>query len=100
MPILIVVGSGSSCRAFTLFFVPTNVHVHQSHGRVVYVDQAYAVEHNLTYSSHNHFILRADDTAVLDPEGPGRPSVRLISKKQYGPHVTVADIRHMPEGCG
>jgi len=80
--------------------VLTNTCAHQTHGRVVYVDQAYAVDHNLTYTEHDRFVLRTEATTVLDPAGPGRPSVRLISKKQYGPHVTVADVRHMPEGCG
>ena len=67
---------------------------------MVYVDQAYAVANNLTFDQRDRFVLRTDTTSVLDPAGPGRPSVRLISKLQFGPHVTVADVRHMPEGCG
>ena len=65
-----------------------------------YVDKDYSVSHNLTYTDSDHFIIRAEATDVIDAESPGRPSVRLISKRQFGSHVVVADIRHMPEGCG
>ena len=44
---------------------------------------------NLTFASHNKFILRADDTTVLAPDGPGRNSVRLSSKNNYTTHVAV-----------
>ncbi|KIO17698.1 glycoside hydrolase family 16 protein [Tulasnella calospora MUT 4182] len=40
-------------------------------------------------------IKRADYTTVLDPNGPGRDTVRLSSKKQYGYSI---DLRHMPTG--
>ncbi|KAF9518120.1 glycoside hydrolase family 16 protein [Hydnum rufescens UP504] len=69
-------------------------------GRVNYVDTPTARRLNLTYASSNTFILRADFTSVLRPNGPGRNSVRLLSNKQYGTSVVVADIRHIPQGCG
>ncbi|KAG6888284.1 hypothetical protein C0995_009398 [Termitomyces sp. Mi166 len=71
-----------------------------THGRVNYVDAATAARKNLTFSSGNHFVLRADDKQVLSPSGPGRDSVRLQSNKQYTTSVTVFNIRHMPRGCG
>ncbi|KAG9004819.1 hypothetical protein FRB90_010703 [Tulasnella sp. 427] len=71
-----------------------------THGRVNYVDECTALEKNLTYVNKNTLIMRADSTTVLDPKGPGRDSVRITSKKQYGYSVMVLDVRHMPEGCG
>ncbi|KAH9850499.1 laminarinase [Lenzites betulinus] len=70
-----------------------------THGRVNYVDQTTALAQNLTFSSGDHFVIRADDTTVLSASGPGRNSVRLQSNKQYTTHVTVWNIRHMPQGC-
>jgi len=70
-----------------------------THGRVNYVSQADALAQNLTFASGNTFIMRADHTTTLDPSGPGRNSVRIMSNTQYSTHVVIMDIRHMPEGC-
>ncbi|KAG9007505.1 hypothetical protein FRB90_009376, partial [Tulasnella sp. 427] len=70
-----------------------------THGRVNYTDQAFAISKNLTFTSSNTLILRADATTVLQSTDPGRNSVRIQSKKQYGTSVTVLDLRHMPQGC-
>lgn len=71
-----------------------------THGRVNYVDCATARELRLTVATDTDFILRADDTAVLKPNGTGRDSVRIRSVRTYTTHVAVFDLRHMPEGCG
>ncbi|KAF9445875.1 glycoside hydrolase family 16 protein [Macrolepiota fuliginosa MF-IS2] len=71
-----------------------------THGRVNYVDQATAMAQNLTFAGHTSSIIRADFKTVLDPNGPGRNSVRIRSKKTYTTHVAVFDVRHMPQGCG
>ncbi|KAF5335745.1 hypothetical protein D9611_009644 [Ephemerocybe angulata] len=71
-----------------------------THGRVNYVDGETAKRNNLTFGSGETFILRPDTVSILKPDGPGRDSVRLISKKNYTNHVAVFDIRHMPQGCG
>ncbi|KAJ8591346.1 glycoside hydrolase family 16 protein [Rhizopogon salebrosus TDB-379] len=71
-----------------------------TNGRVTYVDQTTAQNLNLTYASKDTFIMRADDTTVLTPSGPGRNSVRIQSNNQYTQHVVVFDMQHMPEGCG
>ncbi|KAF9490953.1 endo-beta-glucanase [Pleurotus eryngii] len=71
-----------------------------THGRVNYVDASTAQRLNLTYAAGDTFILRADSKTVLDPNGPGRNSVRIQSKKTYTTHVSVYNIRHMPQGCG
>ncbi|KAI0759554.1 laminarinase [Trametes elegans] len=70
-----------------------------THGRVNYVDQGTALAQNLTYASGDHFVIRADHTTTLSASGPGRNSVRLQSNKQYRTHVTVWNVRHMPQGC-
>ncbi|KAF8901351.1 glycoside hydrolase family 16 protein [Gymnopilus junonius] len=75
------------------FADPTN-------GRVSYVDRVTSDMMNLTFASPDTFILRADSENVLDPSGPGRNSVRIRSKQTYTSHVSVFDVRHMPQGCG
>lgn len=54
-----------------------------------YVDSATALRQNLTYASGTHFVLRADASTVLDPNGPGRNSIRMQSNKKYSTSVTV-----------
>lgn len=54
-----------------------------------YVDKTTAQKLNLTYATHNTFVMRADDTTVLSATGPGRNSVRIRSKKRYTTHVAV-----------
>ncbi|KAF9035191.1 endo-1,3(4)-beta-glucanase-like protein [Panaeolus papilionaceus] len=71
-----------------------------THGRVNYVTQTTSIAHNLTYATHDTFILRTDYKTVLDPQGPGRESVRIITKKSFTQHIVIADVRHMPQGCG
>ncbi|KAJ7060804.1 glycoside hydrolase family 16 protein [Mycena amicta] len=71
-----------------------------THGRVNYTDIHTARSLKLTTATHNTFTLRADDTTVLDPLGPGRNSVRLSGKKNYTTHVAVFDMEHLPQGCG
>ncbi|TFK32346.1 laminarinase [Crucibulum laeve] len=71
-----------------------------THGRVNYVDAGTAASQNLTYSSGDHFVLRADSKKVLSASGAGRNSVRLQSNKAYTTSVMVFNIRHMPQGCG
>jgi hypothetical protein len=53
------------------------------------VDAGTAAGQNLTFASGDHFILRADSHTVLNPSGPGRNSVRLVSNKQYTTSVMV-----------
>lgn len=71
-----------------------------THGRVNYVDRQTAQDLKLTVATSDSFILRADDTTVLSPTGPGRNSVRIRSNAAYTTHVAVFKISHMPEGCG
>ncbi|KAF8325784.1 endo-1,3(4)-beta-glucanase-like protein [Cantharellus anzutake] len=70
-----------------------------THGRVQYVDEATAKSNNLSWASATKFRIRADWRAKLSPNGPGRKSVRLQSRKEWGVSTIVADITHMPRGC-
>ncbi|KIK66361.1 glycoside hydrolase family 16 protein [Collybiopsis luxurians FD-317 M1] len=70
-----------------------------THGRVNYVNATTANYDNLTFTSEDIFIARADYTTVLDPNGPGRNSVRIISNQYYTTSVIVIDLQHMPQGC-
>lgn len=82
-----------------------------------YVDEQTSIAQNLTYASHNTFILRTDNKAILNATGLGRNSVRILTKNEYATHVSVYvalttrayeivltlfrfDVRHMPQGCG
>ncbi|KAG8880546.1 hypothetical protein FRB97_000716 [Tulasnella sp. 331] len=71
-----------------------------THGAVNYVDQPTAISQNLTFTSSDTLILRADSTHTTNfPTGPGRNSVRIRSNKEYTTAVTVLNLRHMPVGC-
>ncbi|KAG8867272.1 hypothetical protein FRB98_004265 [Tulasnella sp. 332] len=69
-----------------------------TNGRVNYTDQAFALAENLTFVSSDTIVMRADDTTVLSPSGPGRNSVRIQSIKQYSISLTIVSVRHMPQG--
>jgi hypothetical protein len=70
-----------------------------THGRVDYVDQATALANNLTFTTPDTIIMRADNKKVVDPAARGRQSVRIKSNKAYLEHAVVLDVRHMPQGC-
>lgn len=72
-----------------------------THGRVNYIDQATALQHNLSYASDYKFVMRADFENVVNPSDPrGRNSVRIQSVDAYSNAIIILDIQHMPEGCG
>ncbi|KAG8814593.1 hypothetical protein FRC17_001062 [Serendipita sp. 399] len=72
-----------------------------THGRVNYLSQADSLARGLTVASSNKLILKADSTTVLTPSGPGRASNRIMSRKRFSHNtVLVADINHIPVGCG
>ncbi|KAG9053192.1 hypothetical protein FS842_008542 [Serendipita sp. 407] len=72
-----------------------------THGRVNYLPQSESLARGLTVASSNSLVLKADSTTVLSPSGPGRDSNRIMSRKQFGHNtILVADIKHMPFGCG
>jgi len=72
-----------------------------THGRVNYVPMNVAQAQGLTtVSGAGNAVIRVDNTTPLNATGPGRNSVRLTSYKQYNTHVSIYNIKHMPQGCG
>ena len=65
-----------------------------------YVDAGTAKSKNLTYSSKDAFVTRADSSTKLTSGGSGRDTVRINTIKKYTTNVSVLDARHMPEGPG
>jgi len=59
---------------------------------------------NLTYvTSSNTILVKVDDKTGPDDTpnaSTGRHSVRLESKRQYGPGLFIFDVKHTPYGCG
>jgi len=57
----------------------------------------------LTYATSDTVIIKVDTTVGPGSEpdaSTGRFSVRLESKKQYGPGLFLFDVKHTPYGCG
>lgn len=53
------------------------------------MDELTSIQRNLTHAGFDTFIMRADHKTVLDPDGPGRDSVRIMSRKAYTQHIAV-----------
>lgn len=67
-------------------------------GYVDYVDRQTASDLNLTYTTDDSVILKADTVNL--PTTRGRQSVRIESKAQYDHGLFIFDIAHTPYGCG
>jgi hypothetical protein len=93
-----------------------------THGRVNFVSQAEAISKNLSYGTiflrvprvslaicvyltatssveNNTFVMRADNSSIVNPSARGRDSVRISSQNAYGDSIVVLDLAHMPAGC-
>lgn len=93
-----------------------------THGRVNFVSQAEAISKNLSYGTiflrvsrvslatcvhltatssveNNTFVMRADNSSIVDPSARGRDSVRISSQNAYVNSIVVLDLAHMPAGC-
>ena len=68
-------------------------------GNVNYVGQAQAQSLGLISSDNNKVVMRVDSTTPV-ATGKGRNSIRVQSNKTYGNGLWIADIAHMPSGCG
>ncbi|RHZ58936.1 putative GPI anchored endo-1,3(4)-beta-glucanase [Aspergillus thermomutatus] len=73
-----------------------------TNGYVTYVNQSLAEESGLVkVTSSGSFYMGVDYENTLNPNGPGRDSVRIESKKYYTEGLYVIDIEHMPGSiCG
>lgn len=73
-----------------------------TNGYVNYLDKDHAESAGLYKVTDNGSVyLGVDHVAKLDPNGKGRDSVRVGSKKFYDKSLVIADIAHMPgSACG
>lgn len=75
-------------------------------GYVEYVDYATAAQNKLiglvnhtTSSAHTQSVYLGVDTTTLSPQ-PGRASVRIATTASWASGLLIADVRHIPTGCG
>ncbi|KAF2199035.1 hypothetical protein GQ43DRAFT_474013 [Delitschia confertaspora ATCC 74209] len=73
-----------------------------THGYVNYVDANTALNAGIMHNQGaNQVYMGVDTSSVLDPNGLGRMSVRLSSKKSYTHALVIADFAHVPgPACG
>ncbi|KAF2000239.1 glycoside hydrolase family 16 protein [Amniculicola lignicola CBS 123094] len=72
-----------------------------THGFVTYVSKAQAVAEGLLKSIGSQVYIGVDSKTVLDPNGAGRKSVRLESKRVYNRGLIIADFARIPgSNCG
>lgn len=69
-------------------------------GFVQYVNKSYAAANDLIGIKEDRIYVGVDHKNKYDVHGPGRPSVRLHSKKAYNHGLFILDLNHMPVGCG
>ncbi|KAL6712675.1 hypothetical protein ACN47E_000552 [Coniothyrium glycines] len=72
-----------------------------THGFVDYVNAGEAQSLGLIKNQGNQVYMGVDSWSYLDPNGAGRKSVRIQSKKAYNRALVIADIAHVPgSNCG
>lgn len=70
-------------------------------GFVTYQDQSTAQSQGLAKYQNGQVYLGVDNTTTLSSSsGAGRSSLRLQTQKTWTKMLVVADIAHMPVGCG
>ncbi|EUC38853.1 glycoside hydrolase family 16 protein [Bipolaris zeicola 26-R-13] len=72
-----------------------------THGFVDYVTLQQAQQYGLFKTQNNQVYMGVDSTSTLNPNGPGRRSVRIQSKTAYNRALVIADFAHVPgSACG
>jgi hypothetical protein len=69
-------------------------------GHVQYVDRNVAERNGYVSTTNGAARMSVDTTNKFPLGGPGRPSVRLVSNNGYSHGLFIADVKHMPTGCG
>jgi hypothetical protein len=68
---------------------------------VDYVNGQQAQQLGLMKTQNGQVYMGVDSTSHLDPNGPGRKSVRVQSKTAYNRALVIADFAHVPgSACG
>ncbi|KAH7402537.1 endo-1,3(4)-beta-glucanase-like protein [Pyrenochaeta sp. MPI-SDFR-AT-0127] len=72
-----------------------------THGFVEYVNAQQAQQLGLLKAQGNQIYMGVDTWSTLNPNGPGRKSVRIQSKTAYNRALVIADFAHVPgSNCG
>lgn len=71
-----------------------------TNGHVQYVDRATALRNGYATTVNGAARMSVDTTNKFPLGGRGRPAVRLISNNSYTHGMFIADVKHMPTGCG
>ena len=88
--------TGSDRVSAKLFKIPD-----PTTGFVNYVTADVAASEGLMKTVGSQLFIGVDNNTVLDPNGPGRDSVRIQSNNAYTHALVIADFDHIPgSGCG
>lgn len=96
----------TSDRLLILHVRPTGVALQNilttfADGFVEYVNAQQAQQLGLLRTQGSQVYMGVDTTSVLNPNGPGRKSVRIQSKRAYNRALVIADFAHVPgSNCG
>jgi hypothetical protein len=71
-----------------------------TNGHVQYVDRTTAERNGYVTTTNGAARLSVDTTNKFPLGGRGRPSVRLVSNNGYSHGLFIADVKHIPTGCG
>jgi hypothetical protein len=86
------------CTDYTSILLKSNMHLD---GFVDYVNGQQAQQLGLLKMQNGQVYMGVDSTTHLDPNGPGRKSVRVQSKTAYNRALVIADFAHVPgSACG
>jgi hypothetical protein len=64
------------------------------------VNETIAVQNGYFKANPNSVYIGSDHVGYYPKGGKGRPSVRMVGNLNYTHGLIVADISHMPAGCG
>eukprot|EP00466_Bigelowiella_natans_P013088 jgi/Bigna1/72538/fgenesh1_pg.20_\ len=71
-----------------------------THGYVQFVSQSEAAQLRMLQLDAGSIYMSVDKDGNYDPNGPGRKSIRVQSRKVFNGGVFVIDLDHIPSGCG
>lgn len=71
-----------------------------TNGHVQYVDRKTALRNGYATTTNSAARMSVDTINKFPLGGRGRPAVRLISNNSYTHGMFIADVKHMPTGCG
>jgi Glycosyl hydrolases family 16 len=64
------------------------------------VNETIAANNGYISIANNSAFIGVDTAGIYPKGGPGRPSVRISSNRNYTHGLFITDLAHMPFGCG